>query len=587
MTGFEKIWCVLSPAERKRAVIVFSLTLVGTVLETLGVGAVVPIIALLVQGNLSANPALEVWLARLGHPTQVQLAQWGMVILVGIYFIKTAYLTLLVWQQTGFASMVQANLSQRLFAIYLHQPYGFHLQRHSAELMHTVGSESTMFAGVLTNVMLLITEVLVILSVAALLLWVEPTGAILVVVVLGAASWVFHRMTRSRLTRWGIARRHHDILRSRDIVQALGGVKDVLLLGRQDSFLSQFRHNNEAVARISHRQTALAIFPRYFLEMLGVVGLAIIVLTQLFVGKELRLIVPTLGLFAAAALRLMPSANRILNAGQALRFSRSVVESVVRESALAISERGAWSGEKAMSTSVEVSGVTFFYPNTAAPALKEVSLTVRRGESVGFVGSSGSGKSTLIDVILGLLGPTAGEVLVDGQDIALNLRAWQNQIGYVSQHIYLTDDTLTRNIAFGIPSDQVDMKAVDRAIRAAQLHQFVASLPKGLETVVGERGVRLSGGQRQRIGIARALYHDPPVLVLDEATSALDGMTEKDLMQDVTALRKCKTILIVAHRLSTVEHCDRLYRLENGQVVEEGTPAQMLGASPDTLPIGA
>jgi ABC-type multidrug transport system fused ATPase/permease subunit len=226
-----------------------------------------------------------------------------------------------------------------------------------------------------------------------------------------------------------------------------------------------------------------------------------------------------------------------------------------------------------LQSDIRLAGVSYAYPSAATRALDDLTLRIRKGESIGFVGPSGSGKSTLVDVVLGLLAPTAGQVLVDGENIQDNLRAWQDQIGYVPQSIYLTDDTLRRNVAFGLANEAIDDAAVRRAIRAAQLEEFVASLPDGLETLVGERGIRLSGGQRQRIGIARALYHDPAVLVLDEATSALDTATESGVMQAVTALHGSKTILIVAHRLSTVAHCDRLCRLEQGRIVAETAPS--------------
>ncbi len=220
--------------------------------------------------------------------------------------------------------------------------------------------------------------------------------------------------------------------------------------------------------------------------------------------------------------------------------------------------------------------VSFSYPGTTTPVIRDISLTVQRGESVGFIGASGAGKSTLVDLILGLLAPEKGEILVDGGNIQSDMRNWQHQIGYVPQTIFLTDDTLRRNVAFGLPEKLIDNAAVGRAIRAAQLEEFISTLPDGIETIVGERGVRLSGGQRQRIGIARALYHDPAVLVLDEATSSLDTDIERGVMQAVYALRGSKTIIIVAHRVSTVEHCDRLYRLDQGMVVAEGKPAVVL-----------
>jgi ABC-type multidrug transport system fused ATPase/permease subunit len=298
-------------------------------------------------------------------------------------------------------------------------------------------------------------------------------------------------------------------------------------------------------------------------------------------GVELTSIVPTLGLFAAAAFRLMPSVSRVLASVQAVRYAMPVINTLHEELKLAAPEPAIRTTDQGRRfyREIRLTDVAYSYPGADTPALHGLTLAIKKGESVGFIGSSGSGKSTLVDVILGLLPPSNGSVLVDGQDIQEQLRTWQDQIGYVPQSIYLTDDTLRRNVAFGIPDEHIDDAAVQRAIRDAQLEEFVGGLPNGVESIVGERGIRLSGGQRQRIGIARALYHDPSVLVMDEATSALDATTESGVMEAVTALRGSKTILIVAHRLTTVGQCDRIYRLESGTVVAEGVPAKMLDTS--------
>jgi ABC-type multidrug transport system fused ATPase/permease subunit len=308
--------------------------------------------------------------------------------------------------------------------------------------------------------------------------------------------------------------------------------------------------------------------------------LVIIMLNQ---GRAMASIVPVMGLFAAAAFRLLPSISRMLISMQALRYGIPAINHIHDDLKLAIPEvvenKEETAGDIFLQGEVELDNISYNYPATTASALVEVSMSIEKGESVGFIGPSGSGKSTLVDLILGLLTPDSGQVKVDGQNIQDNLRLWQDQIGYVPQAIFLTDDTLRRNIAFGLAEDQIDDSAVMRAIKAAQLEEFVAGLPDKLESMVGERGVRLSGGQRQRIGIARALYHDPGILVLDEATSSLDTETELEVMQTVTELHGSKTVIIVAHRLSTVENCDRLYRLDQGRLVEVGTPSTMIPAT--------
>ncbi len=582
----QKIWSLLAPAERRNAVVLLGLMLIGMVLETLSIGLVIPALALLTQQDLVHNyPAFQPVLQTLGNPSQQTLIIGGMLVLVGVYLIKGLFLAFLAWQQTRFAFSVQAQLSQRLFTVYLRQPYTFHLQRNSAQLIRNVINEVGLFTikGMLPG-MVLLTESLVLLGLCSLLLMVEPLGALIVMGVLGTTAWGFHHLTRRRISRWGEARQHHEGLRIQHLQQGLGGAKDVKLLGRETDFLEQYRQHNVQSARMGQLQITLQQLPRLWLELLAVSGLAILVISMLAQERALEALLPTLGLFAAAAFRLMPSVNRVLGAVQSLRYSLPVIDVLHTELALATPEiADTHSPVTPFHAELELSQVIYTYPGAAESALKDISLIIQRGESVGFIGASGAGKSTLVDILLGLLTPNSGEVRVDGENIQANLRNWQDQIGYVPQSIFLTDDTLRRNVAFGLAEDQIDNGAVTRAIQAAQLEEFVASLPGGLETLVGERGIRLSGGQRQRIGIARALYHDPAVLVLDEATSALDIATEDGVMQAVTALQGSKTIIIVAHRLSTVAHCDRLYRLEHGKIIAEGASTKVLSTNKTAL----
>jgi ATP-binding cassette, subfamily B, bacterial PglK len=566
-----KIWSMLAHRERRNAIVLLGLMLIGMMLETLGVSLVIPALALLTQGDISLRyPAFQQVSAALENPSQQTLVIGGMLVLVGVYLIKAMFLALLAWCQMRFAFGVQAQLSQRLFAVYLHQPYTFYLQRNSAQLIRNVINEVSMISGnAILPVIMLLTEGLVLIGLCGLLLAVEPQGALIVVSVLGAAAWVFHRLTHGSIEHWGKARQYHEGLRLQHLQQGLGGAKDVKMFGREADFLRQYRIHNDQSAHVAQMQSTLQQLPRLWLELLAVSGLAILVISMLIQNRPLEAVLPTLGLFAAAAFRLMPSVSRILGAVQALRFGMPMIDVLHTELNLKIPDAaGNQKTSAPFHSIIELSHVSYTYPAAASAALKDISLLIKRGESVGFIGASGAGKSTLVDIILGLLTPEKGVVLVDAKDIQQNLRNWQEQIGYVPQSIYLTDDTLRRNVAFGLPNEQIDDAAVKRAIQSAQLEDFVSNLPDGLMTMVGERGIRLSGGQRQRIGIARALYHDPAVLLLDEATSSLDTETEHGVMQAVKALKGNKTILIVAHRLSTVDHCDRLYRIEKGVLVD-------------------
>ena len=569
MTNYQKIWRLLNRDQRRFAKILFGLMLIGMVLETLGVGLVIPALGLVTNKDLAESyPALSPLLAALGSPSPERLVIVGMFSVAAFYGFKAVFLLLLAWLQARFAFGLQASLSQRLFARYLHQPWAFHLQRNSAQLIRNVTTEVSMLTGATRASLVVLTDGLVAVSVGILLMVVEPTGALLVVTTMGFAAWALHHFTRERLLRWGEDRQHHEGLRIQHLQQGLSGAKVVKMFGREAEFLTRYSLHNLGAARIGQHQATLQQVPRLWLELLAVVGLATLVLVMIRLGRPLDSVLPTLGLFAAAAFRLMPSVNRVMSAMQTIRFSLPVVNMLEKEMALP-DAAAAPTRRRSLPFVAElaIDDVSFCYPNSDSPALLGVSLSIPRGISVGFIGESGAGKSTLVDIILGLLTPSRGRVTVDNVDIQQNLRGWMDQIGYVPQSIFLTDDTLRCNVAFGLADAEIDNGAVLRAVCAARLEEFIATLPQGLDTLVGERGVRLSGGQRQRIGIARALYRDPEVLVLDEATNSLDVATERRVMEAVTALQGSKTVLIVAHRLSTVEHCDKLYRLHMGSIV--------------------
>jgi ATP-binding cassette, subfamily B, bacterial PglK len=579
---FRKIWLMLDRRERRRALLQLLLTIMGMFLEMLGIGIVIPAVMLMTQDDLGAKyPVVQPYLEMLGNPTKVQLIVGGMLTLVSVYLVKSVFLAFVAWRQNRFAFRVRVRLSEQLLTTYLRQPYTFHLMRNSAMLVRNAQFETQQFVmGGLRPCMVFISESLLILGVSIVLILIEPVGALMVVAVLGGATLPFQYFTRRRIVRWGEARRHNDGMRIKHMQQALGSVKDIKLMGREREFLARYAEHNRRAANAAEKQTTLAQLPKLWLELLAVSGLALLVTTMVLQGQDMVSILPTLAVFGAAAFRMLPSVNRLVNSVQSMRFSSTVIDSLYGELQLPAPELVARGVAQASEfrNEIRVTNVGFAYAGANHPALSNLSFSVSKGESIGLIGPSGSGKSTAIDVFLGLLTPASGSVSVDGVDIYEDLRRWQNQIGYVPQAIYLADESLLRNVAFGIASEHIDADAVDRAIRAAQLEEFVAELPHGLDTVVGERGVRLSGGQRQRIGIARALYHDPVVLVLDEATSALDSATERGVMEAVEALHGSKTILIVAHRLSTVENCDRILQLHEGRLVAEGPPGTLLAS---------
>ncbi len=580
MEHIRKIFAVLRPGQRRRAYWLFALMLVAMVLETLGVGLIIPFLALVSEPDIGSRyPMLQPYLERLGNPDQKTLIVFGMLGMLGFFAIKNAFLAFMVWQRSAFVADTQAGLSRRLFRAYLVQPYTFHLRRNSAQLIRNVSVESNQFTAGLNSLIELVTQGLVLIGIGALLLVVEPIGGLVALLILGTAGTLFQYVTKRRVRRWGKARRFHQGKIIQHLQQGLGGVKDIKLLGHEDDFLAQYATHAIGNAQAERKRKFLNGLPRLWFEFLAVLGLVALVVSMLAQGRAIEAIIPTLAVFAAAAFRLMPKLGQVTTSSQELRFVGPVIDSVHAE--LRDLERVTpepCMGPLPFTQEIRLEGVAFTYEGASVAALSEIDITIPIGASVGFIGGSGAGKSTLIDVILGLIRPSSGRVLVDGTDIGTNLRGWQDQVGYVPQSIFLTDDSLRRNIAFGIVDECIEESSVLAALESAQLDELVASLPDGLDTLVGERGVRLSGGQRQRIGIARALYHDPAVLVLDEATSALDTATERGVMDAVDALQGNKTIIIVAHRLTTVAHCDKLYRLDRGRLVSEGAYDEVVRA---------
>lgn len=574
---------ILTPTERRGALVLLALMVVGMFLETLGIGLIVPAVALIVDANGTRQfPALEGWLGSLTARPREEVVLLGLVGLLLVYLLKNVFLVFLTWRQNRYTYGVRARVADDLFYRYLAQPYSFHLGRNSAQAIRNITVDTELFATRVVLPMLTVTtEALVVAGITALLLIVEPLGTLLGGGFLGGTGYVFHRMTRVRIGRWGRERQYHDGLRIQHVQQALGGVKEVKLLGLERAFLDSFAPHNHASARFAELRQTLNRVPRMVFEVLAVLGLVILVAFMQAQGAGVRAVGPTVAMFAAAAFRLLPSSNRIVSALQDLRFGAPVVGMLRSELELPMPEGETASnrttlGRSSFTEALVAENVQFHYDGTTEPAIRNVSLSIRPGETIGIIGPSGAGKSTLVDLLIGLLEPTTGAVTLDGRDVGQRAGC-RDIIGYVPQSIFLTDESLRKNIAFGVPEDEIDTDAVLRALREAQLDEFVANLPQGLDTKVGERGVRLSGGQRQRIGLARALYRDPAILVLDEATSALDVDTERDVMRAVRGFHGRKTVIIISHRLATVSGCDRLLSVRDGEVVEQD-PSRRFGA---------
>ncbi|MGI8509596.1 MAG: ABC transporter ATP-binding protein [Gemmatimonadaceae bacterium] len=572
---------LFSARERLQLGCVLALNVTSALVEAVGVALIPAYVALLNSPSAARRFLLShhgEWLVRGGD---AQMLVRATVALALFFVVKNVYLAGMMYLQRRFVAERQIVLSKRLLHRYLLSPYTFHLTRNTAELLRIINSDvNQVFTGVLLPLLILVSEALIVSLVAALLFGVDPLSSGIALAVIAGATGAYYRLIRSRLSTLGGRQQRNGADLIKWVNQGLGGIKETKVLGREAFFLDAYgRSVREWVHATSMLQMAND-FPRYLIETIAMCGMAVATIVMVASGRDLQSILPRIALFAVAALRLMPSMNRIVNAATYLRYYGHAVEVVYRDIAdSGVEESHGTGGRVALTDAIELYDVTYKYPDANRPSVSDVSLTIPRGASVGFVGASGAGKTTVIDVILGLLRPTSGAVLVDGVDIDVSVRDWQRSIGYIPQTIYLSDDTLRRNVAFGLEDSDIDDAAVWRALAAAQLDVLVRSLPLGLDTFVGERGVRISGGQRQRVGIARALYHDPDVLVMDEATAALDHRTEREITDVLHELHGAKTMIIIAHRLSTVRRCDTLFVMADGEVVEKGAYDDLVQSS--------
>jgi ABC-type multidrug transport system fused ATPase/permease subunit len=567
-----KAWAVYPKQSKRRVPFVMLLGILGTAVEAFGIGLVIPVMTTMSKASPgNSGSVLQPLFNFFGIQSVGTMVGVAVLSIVVAFMVKNAYQLFYSWYVSKFSNFSSQQLSSMLFRSFLRRPYTFHLQRNSSELLNTVQQEVGMTLGIVTGTTALLKEILLGGSVAVLMFITEPVAAASTLVILIFGSILYTKVTKPRIAYFGQQRQKIQAPLMRYLLQGFGGVKDIQVLGRSEDFASQYERQNIVVQEAGLRYGLVRQIGPMWTELLAMSGLTVVVWVMVWQGRAPDRIIPLLGLFVIATWRFVPSINNVIGLVNGLAYSKPAVESLYNEFEYIKKQNEIVKTQAVFTDKIEMRNLTFSYANTLAPSLRDVNIVVRKGETVGFIGPSGAGKSTLVDVILGLLPPSSGELLVDGINMHDHNIEWQSTIGYVAQAIYLTDDTIRRNVAFGIAENEIDDVALERALKSAQLWEFVQGLPDKTHSIVGERGIRVSGGQRQRIGIARALYHEPQVLVLDEATSSLDIETETEVMSAIRALQGFKTILIVAHRLSTVQHCDRVYKIEDATIVGEGT----------------
>jgi ATP-binding cassette subfamily C protein len=575
---------LLTPRERRNLYLLFCAVLVMAGLEVVSVGSIMPFLQVAADpASVHENAYLSWAYETVGFAdTNAFLIALGLAALVAL-LISNAFIVFTTWALHHYVWGRNHSLSLRLLQNYLDQPYEYFLTENSAELGKNILEEMRQLTtGMLKPALQGLSKAIVGVAIVGFLVFVNPVVALVIATILGCAYAGIYYVVHDRVDTFGRERVEANTERYKLVNEAFGGVKEVKLRGKETSFIKQFVGPSK---RYTHNQARYKVFqkvPKYILEGIAFGGIILIAVYLIAARENIRKVIPMLGLYAFAGYRLMPALQRAYKGLASARFNLAALDEVhedLQESAektSRIHRNGAADSTPdplPLERRLRLEDVHYKYPGAEKWAIKNFSFNVPAHTTVGFVGKTGSGKTTTVDLVLGLLRPQRGRIIVDETLIRdHNLRRWQQNIGYVPQQIYLSDDTVARNIAFGVPRDEIDMDIVRDVARRAHIYDFVANeLPERWETFVGERGVKLSGGQRQRIGIARALYHNPSVLVFDEATSALDQSTEKNVMNAIYDLKGDHTMLMIAHRLSTVQRADNIVMLERGCKVGEGT----------------
>lgn len=565
---------IFDKKNKVKLLFLFILILGSAFLELVGVSAIMPLVNIIVDStSIYNNQVYYAIYSYFGMNNEKQFVMLMTISLIFVYIIKNIYIVIMYYFQFGFTYNYQRSLAVRLTNCYMKQPYVFHLSKNVAELQRNVIDDVTMFFQAVLGIIQFITEILVSLLLVAYLLYIDKSITLAIMIFLLFFAIAYLKLFKNKSVKWGEENRYTNVIRNKWIRQSFEGIKEIKIVNREQFFIDKVDKYYKAFANATKKQQLISNIPRPLFEAACVTAFLSAITIKIAKGVNLNYFLPVISAFAIAAFRLLPSFGRLTTAVNTIAFNYPAVNALYND--LYEADKFNYKDEHIESDvelsfnhEISVNNLTFKYPSSEKTILDNVSLCIPKNKSVAIIGASGSGKTTLVDVILGILQPISGSVMTDGIDIYSNINKWHEYIGYIPQMIYLMDDTIRNNVLFGFTDDIDNEEKVWKALEEAQLKSFVEELEDGLDTVIGERGVRLSGGQRQRIGIARALYNDPKILVLDEATSALDNETENAVMEAIDGLHGRKTMIVIAHRLSTIKNCDIVYRVEDGKVIK-------------------
>ena len=584
MKNIKKLLQLLSFRERRQAFLLLILIFIMALLDMLGVASIFPFMTVLTNPELiETNLILKTiyqYSKIFGVENKQQFLTYIGIFMFMMIVISLAFKAITTYAIISFVRIREYTIGKRLVEGYLHQPYSWFLSRNSAEIGKTILSEVGQVIGFgILPLMELIAKSMITIAIIFLLILVDPKLALIVGFTLGLAYLIIYYLIRSYLNLIGNKRLKNNELRFVAVSEAFGATKEVKVSGLEQAYIDRFSESAYIFAKTTASSQIIAQLPRYILEGIAIGGVILIMLYRMSQTGDFNTIIPIFSLYIFAGYRLMPALQQIYASFTNLAFVGPSLDKISND--IKNLKKYNLSENKevvSLNKTISLKNITYNYPNVSRPALKNINLNIPAKSTIGLVGTTGSGKTTMVDIILGLLEVEKGTLEVDGKIINFkNNRSWQSSIGYVPQHIYLADDSIAANIAFGVPIENINQEKIEKVSKISNLHKFVnEELPKKYQTKIGERGVRLSGGQRQRIGIARALYHNPEVLILDEATSALDNQTEKAVMEAVNNLSKNITIILIAHRLNTVKNCDIIFQLENGQVIGKGSYEELI-----------
>ena len=578
MQIIKKLLFFLSPPERKRAGLLLIMTIIMAFLDMIGVASILPFMAVLtnpslIETNFILNSMFQISIV-FGVETNQQFFFFLGILVFGLLVTSLTFKTLTVYAQTRFIQMREFSIGKRLVEEYLQQPYSWFLSRHSADFGKIILSEvQELISGAMGPLMELISKSMIAIAIITLLVFVDLKIALVVGFSLGGIYLLIFYYVRNYLKRLGVERLKSNRQRFILVSEAFSAIKEIKVRGLEQTYIKNFSKFAEIFAMTQASSKIISQLPRFILEAVAFGGILLITLYIISQTGSFNNALPIVSLYVFAGYRLIPTLQQIYISFTSLTSVGPSLNKLYNDlKSLKAFNKNQDQEFLTYNKVITLKNIYYNYPDSSRTALKNISLSIPIKSSVGLVGATGSGKTTMVDIILGLLEPQKGTLEVDEKVITKkNTRSWQHLIGYVPQYIYLSDDTVAANIAFGVENKDINLEAVEKSAKIANLHHFIMDeLPKQYQTTIGERGVRLSGGQRQRIGIARALYHNPQVLIFDEATSALDNETEKAVMEAVNNLNKDITIILIAHRINTVKNCDIIYKLEKGQLLTQG-----------------